>query len=418
MQQNCELPKGWKWVNVGQTIDSMKNGIYKPSKYYIDGGIACLRMYNIDQGKIVWKDIKRMDLTQEEITDYLLEPGDLLVNRVNSRELVGKAAVIPNGIEICVFESKNIRVKVNKKVIDPYYLSFYFVLYGSDYFNLNSQQVVGMASISQPQIAGFAIPLPPLLEQHRIVSAIEALFARLDATSERLNRVPDIMKKFRQSVLASAIEGRLTEKWRDENQIKEDSWSDLEFFDFCVLQRGYDLPVSKRIDGRYPIVSSSGILAYHNVYKAPGPGVVVGRSGSTGKVHYIDCDYFPHNTTLFVKDFKGNYQRFVYLFLLNFNLEQYSASTAVPTLNRNNLRGIIVSIPSLLEQQEIVRRVDALFAYADAVEAKVAAAREKTEKLRQSILAKAFSGELVPTEAEIARREGRDYESLKLCLRE
>jgi type I restriction enzyme, S subunit len=74
------------------------------------------------------------------------------------------------------------------------------------------------------------------------------------------------------------------------------------------------------------------------------------------------------------------------------------------------------SLPPIHEQNEIIRRIDAFFALADSIEAKVAAAREKTEKLRQSILAKAFSGELVETEAEIARREGRDYETAEVLL--
>ena len=77
---------------------------------------------------------------------------------------------------------------------------------------------------------------------------------------------------------------------------------------------------------------------------------------------------------------------------------------------------MVFSLPPLPEQHEIVRRVDALFNFADSIETKVAAAREKTEKLRQSILAKAFSGELVETEAEIARREGRDYETAEVLL--
>jgi len=280
----------------------------------------------------------------------------------------------------------------------------------------NYDTSTAIPGINRNDIYSLVIPLPPLAEQHRIVSAIDALVSRLDAANERLDRVPEILKKFRQSVLAAACEGGLTEDWREENQIKKDSWSDLEFFDFCVLKRGYDLPLSKRREGPYPIMTSSGIAAYHDEYKMSGPGVVVGRSGSTGRVHYIDKDYWPHNTTLFVKDFKSNFTRFVYFFLINFDLKQYGASTAVPTLNRNNLRGIVVSIPPLPEQHEIVRRVDALFALADSIEAKVAAARERTEKLRQSILAKAFSGELVETEAELARREGRDYEPADVLL--
>lgn len=103
---NIDLPEGWKWEPAGNLIESMKNGIYKPANFYNDDGIPCLRMYNIDQSKIVWKDIKRMDLAESEVQEYLLEPGDILINRVNSRELVGKAAVIPNELEKCVFENQ------------------------------------------------------------------------------------------------------------------------------------------------------------------------------------------------------------------------------------------------------------------------------------------------------------------------
>ena len=97
-------------------------------------------------------------------------------------------------------------------------------------------------------------------------------------------------------------------------------------------------------------------------------------------------------------------------------MKKCSSSTAQPHFYLKDIRSLIIPLPPLSEQQEIVRRIDALFAFADSIESKVAAAREKTEKLRQSILAKAFSGELVETEAEIARREGRDYESAEVLL--
>ena len=184
-----ELPGGWCLANVGQMTDSMKNGIYKPKEFYAEDGFACLRMYNIDQGKIVWKDIKRMNLTKEEIDEYLLVPGDLLVNRVNSRELVGKAAVISSGIEKCVFESKNIRVRVLNEVVNPYYLCYHFTLAGTEYFNRNAQQVVGMASISQPQIARFPVlPSPRRAALHRYRGRAPPLTLR--QTGSNNSRIP------------------------------------------------------------------------------------------------------------------------------------------------------------------------------------------------------------------------------------
>ncbi len=80
------LPAGWSWTVLGDVVESMKNGIYKPASSYAEDGLACLRMYNIGEGQIVWRDIKRMRLSEAEIREYELLPGDLLVNRVNSRE--------------------------------------------------------------------------------------------------------------------------------------------------------------------------------------------------------------------------------------------------------------------------------------------------------------------------------------------
>jgi len=72
------------------------------------------------------------------------------------------------------------------------------------------------------------------------------------------------------------------------------------------FQRGYDLPQSQFIHGQYPVQSSNGILGYHNEYKVEGPGITIGRSGTVGLPHLLKTNFFPHNTALFVKDFKGN----------------------------------------------------------------------------------------------------------------
>lgn len=142
-----ELPEGWCWDKVGTLSMSMKNGIYKSEEFYAKNGTPCLRMYNIENGKIAWFDIKRMILSQDEIDEYELKSGDLLVNRVNSRELVGKTAIIKSLNEKSVYESKNIRLRIIDK-INSAYINFWFLLYANGYFNKNAQQTVGMASIN------------------------------------------------------------------------------------------------------------------------------------------------------------------------------------------------------------------------------------------------------------------------------
>jgi type I restriction enzyme S subunit len=218
-----ELPEGWIEINLNAAVESMKNGLYKPANEYAEHGIACLRMYNIDGGRIIWKNIKRMLLTSEEVNEYQLTPDDLLVNRVNSRELVGKTAVFPKGLEPCVYESKNIRVRLLSELVNSDFVNYQLLLFGQHHFNYNSQQVVGMASISQPQIGDFPLLLPPRFEQDRIVSKVQAMLAKLAKSSSHIANVAKTLKRFRQAVLAAACSGRLTEDWRDKQRETEAS---------------------------------------------------------------------------------------------------------------------------------------------------------------------------------------------------
>ena len=198
-------------ARLGEVVASMKNGMYKPASEYGDDGLPCLRMYNIDAGGIVWRDIKRMRVTDQEYADYGLHEGDLLVNRVNSRELVGKAAYIPASLEPSVFESKNIRVRLDTSKALPKFINYQLFASGSRHFANNAQQVVGMASISQGQLADFPIVLTSLDEQREIVAELEKQFSRLDEAVANLQRVKANLKRYKASVLKAAVEGRLVE---------------------------------------------------------------------------------------------------------------------------------------------------------------------------------------------------------------
>jgi type I restriction enzyme S subunit len=130
-------------------------------------------------------------------------------------------------------------------------------------------------------------------------------------------------------------------------------WSEVTLIDAIELQRGFDLPENERVSGLFPIVASTSVVGFHNEARAEGPGVVIGRSGSIGGGQWIDRDYWPLNTTLWVKNFRGNDRRFVYFMLRNIDFARFNAGSGVPTLNRNHLASLVIQLPPLNEQHAI-----------------------------------------------------------------
>lgn len=146
-----------------------------------------------------------------------------------------------------------------------------------------------------------------------------------------------------------------------------EGWEKKPLGELLTLQRGFDLPVSNRKDGCFPIYASTGINGYHAEAKVKGPGVVTGRSGSLGTVMYVSSDFWPLNTTLWVKEFKLVGPHYASHLLAIMQLEQYNGGAAVPTLNRNDVHRVeALSPPSMFlrmfedQSHDIVKQIDIL----------------------------------------------------------
>lgn len=133
-------------------------------------------------------------------------------------------------------------------------------------------------------------------------------------------------------------------------RIPED-WMVKSLFDAAPLQRGFDLPKAEQQIGPYPVVYSNGICSYHNKFMVKGPGVVTGRSGTIGSVHYVESNYWPHNTALWVTKFNGNYPLYVYYLFQTIDWRLYSTGSGVPTLNRNDVHEKLLPFPPTKEEQ-------------------------------------------------------------------
>lgn len=169
--------------------------------------------------------------------------------------------------------------------------------------------------------------------------------------------------------------------------IPED-WSIGKLSSSFPLQRGFDLPQSKAKEGCNPVVYSNGILNFHNEAMCKGPGVVTGRSGTLGKVFFIESDYWPHNTTLWVTNFKGNNPKYVFYLLSYLHTEKHGTGSGVPTLNRNDLHDLIVSLPPESEQKLITSVLTDIDSLITSLEKLI----EKKKLIKQGVMQELLTG--------------------------
>jgi len=190
------VPNGWAWVRLATLVSDMKNGLYKPESFRSLDGVAYLRMYNIQDGTLDWTKIQRLDADSRESEQYALAAGDLVLSRVNSAELVGKAALVRELTEPAIFEAMTIRVRLRDPAMSPFINEYLRTNGVRTYFMSVAKHAIGQSSINQSQVGDLPVPLPPLAEQHRIVAKVDALMAQCDDLEARLTTARDLHGKF------------------------------------------------------------------------------------------------------------------------------------------------------------------------------------------------------------------------------
>lgn len=203
--------KGWKYVELSDVIADTRNGLYKPSKFY-GSGIGILKMFNIKDGELNLSRIDLIEVTKKEFEAYQLIPGDILINRVNTPELVGKCAIITDEVGKAVFESKNIRLRVKKdRVTSEYVVTYLNSPFGHASLRSGVKHAIGMATINNTDLRKTLVPLPPIELQQKWTNTVNHLRLLRKAnvvTSKNL----DLIYK---NLLFKAFTGNLTAKWRE-----------------------------------------------------------------------------------------------------------------------------------------------------------------------------------------------------------
>ncbi|MHB8336374.1 MAG: restriction endonuclease subunit S [Ignavibacteriaceae bacterium] len=203
------LPEGLKWVKLGEVIDSLQYGTSEKASSN-GNGIQVLRMGNIQAGKLDYSSLKYIDVSYKDLNKYLLDYGDLLFNRTNSAELVGKSALYKKHFTKSIFASYLIRVKVNKSIYSSEFLNYYInSSYGKNYLKSVVSQNVGQANVNGTKLKSMDVPLVSLSQQNQIVEEIEKRFSEADNLEKAIDDSLAKAESLRQSILKQAFEGRL-----------------------------------------------------------------------------------------------------------------------------------------------------------------------------------------------------------------
>lgn len=302
--------------------------------------------------------------TPKEIERFQLRRGDVLVTKDSETpDDIGVPAYVAGDFDdvLCGYHLAILRPKGE---IDGRFL-YYALLTDRvvDQFSIGANGITRFG-LSQHVLNSVSVPLPGLPIQQAIASFLERETAKIDTLIEKKQRLLELLEEKRTALIARAVTRGLDPDvpmkdsgvdWMGE---VPEHWEVVRLGRKIVLQRGVDITKAEQREGDVPVISSGGIASYHDTAYRDGPGVVLGRKGTLGNVHYSTHPYWPHDTTLWVKDFRGNYPRFVYYKLLSMNLERLDTGTANPTLNRNNVHPIILSWPGRKEQEQIARSLE------------------------------------------------------------
>ncbi|MBT0095964.1 restriction endonuclease subunit S [Vibrio alginolyticus] len=410
------LPNGWSLASYCDVFLSASNGV--GGKQNKDGnGIPVSRIETIAEERIDYDRVGFLaNYDKSKVEKHLLLEGDILFSHINSPTHLGKTAIY-TGEQVLYHGINLLRIVVNRKLVLPQLFNYhckYIRALGE--FSSRAQHAVNQSSLNQKKLGEFEFPLPPLAEQKIIAEKLDTLLAQVETTKARLESTLETLKQFRQSVLAAAVSGKLTTDWIGERE----AWGKYALSELCRSVSDGDHQAPPRSDEGIPflVISnvSDGVINFNTVTrwvpldyyeslksirKPEKRDILYTVTGSFGIPVIVDTSkafcFQRHIAIIKPNHDKVNY-KYLTLYLSSIEAlrkaESVATGTAQKTVSLTNLRKFVIPLPSREEQEEIVKRVEKILAGADATEQQVNQALERVNNLTQSILAKAFRGEL------------------------
>ena len=408
-----ELPGSWVQAEIGTLCNLINGRAFKP-KEWTNVGLPIIRIQNLNKPNAQFNYFS--GLLAEK---HLVKKGDLLF-AWSGTPGTSFGAHIWNGDDAAL-NQHIFKFELSEKDIDRSFLR-HAINQKLDELVGSAQGGVGLRHVTKGTFERTKIAFPPRLEQTLIVEKLDVLLSQVNLIKKRVDAIPSLLNRFRQSVLTSAISGELTEEWRNQNGVRigesnSTGWISKSLPELGELGRGkskHRPRNDKRLfGGEYPFIQTGEVanstgrinqaktfysefgLAQSRLF--PKGTLCITIAANIADTAILEMDAcFPDSIVGFIANEKECSTQFVkYLIDANKqNLEDFAPATAQKNINMKVLNELVFPIPQLSEQIEIIRRAEQFFTFADQLEARINAIRFRVDQLGKSILATAFSGEL------------------------
>lgn len=327
--------------------------------------LGVLKTSCVYTGRFERTENKAIFLEEYERVACPVRGGTIVVSRMNTPELVGAAGFVPTDEPNLYLPDRLWQVSIDSSKAEPRFV--YWWTQSSMYREQVRMACAGSSSSMQnlDQNSFRSLKIPPVTRTHQthVANFLDEQTARVDALIAEKEQLLRRLDELRASVVWAEVTGQSAQV---RQPIPESPWSPSVPADWMVtpvgrfahLQRGFDLPEDRRTNGSFPVVSGGGVMGRHGEASVAGPGVVIGRYGTLGVVHFIEEDFWPLNTSLFVNNFFGNNPKYAYYVLGLLPWDMVSAKSAVPGVDRNDVHPLRVGVPSREEQDLIVARLN------------------------------------------------------------
>jgi type I restriction enzyme S subunit len=365
--------------------------------------LAEQNLLSLSYGRIVRKDIDSNDgLLPASFERYtVVEPGDSvlrLTDLQNDQRSLRTGLVKERGI----ITSAYLTLRPDSYV-DPRFLAY--ALHSLDIAKAFYALGGGLRqSMGMEEVGGLRIETPPLEEQRRIADFLDDQVARIDDAASLRHRQLDETALLERSLISSGVAGALDEAKSIATSVPNVPRIHREgelrtVGRLYTLQRGVDLTEDEREPGDVPVYTTAGHVGFHSRSISSGPGVIIGRYGSVGSVHWEPGSFWPHNTTLYVKDFRGNDPRWVYYSLKAYPFDMLQARSAIPGVNRNDMMSDVAAWLPVSMQREAARELDSALIQLAAWRSVIHRHIDLLTECKRSLITAAVTGELDVTTA-------------------